>query len=44
MTYINTHTQFKELGEIFQMYRAIAYQGDDMGENVKPITLQKNIL
>jgi hypothetical protein len=44
MTYINTHTQFKELGEIFQMYRAIAYQGDDMGENVKPITLQENIL
>jgi hypothetical protein len=34
MTYIHAHTQFKDLGEIFQMYSAIAYQCDDMGENI----------
>lgn len=44
MTYINTHTPFKNTWEIFQMYRPIAHQCDDMGENVKSITLHENIL
>ena len=44
MTYINTHTPFKAPYEIIQMYKAIAYQCDDMGENVKSITLHENIL
>jgi hypothetical protein len=44
MTYINAHTPFKALYEIIQMYKAIAYQCDDMGENVKSITSHENIL
>jgi len=44
MTYINTHTPFNDPWEIFETYRAIAYQCDDMGKNVKSITLQENIL
>lgn len=44
MTYINTHTPFKDPWEIVQKYKAIAYQCDDMGENVKSITLHENIL
>ncbi len=42
--YINTHSPFKDPWEIFQMYQAIAYQCDDMGENVKSITNYENIL
>lgn len=44
MTYINTHTPFKDPYAIIQMYKAIAFQCDDMGENVKSITLHENIL
>ena len=44
MTYINKHTPFKAPWEIFQMYRPIAHQCDDMGENVKSIALHENIL
>ena len=42
--YINARTQFKGPSEIVQMYKAISYQCDDMGENVKSITLHENIL
>jgi hypothetical protein len=42
--YINTHTPFKCPFEIFQTYKAIAYQCDDTGENVKSITLHENII
>jgi hypothetical protein len=44
MTYINTHTPFTDPYEIIQKYKAIAYQCDDMGENVKSITYYENIL
>jgi hypothetical protein len=44
MTYINTYTPFTDPWEIIQMYKAIAYQLDDMGENIKSITLHENIL
>lgn len=44
MTYINAYTPFTDPLEIFLTYNAIAYQCDDMGENVKSITLHENIL
>jgi hypothetical protein len=44
MTYINAYTPFTDPWEILQKYRAIAYQCDDMGENVKSITSHENIL
>jgi hypothetical protein len=44
ITYMGEHTPFKNMQDIFQMYMAVAYQCDDMGENVKSITVHENIL